>query len=324
MTRPKPVGEAARTAEEEAAEWFSRMSSDSKSEADEHEFDAWLAQSPENARAYAGFQRLWAELGAFADTPEIEAATESSLKRGKPPLMWIAGGAAAAIAATAALTFFVAAPQEPVATTYQTVAGQRSTINLADHSVIELGPNSELVVRMSDDERVADLVRGRAFFDVEHDSGRPFLVRHEGREVRVLGTQFDVDTEEADLAVTLVEGSVQISDARHRRPLATLSPNYSYVERGGLAQVGPVDAQSESAWRYGRLVFNDVPLGDALHDLNRFSPQPIRLSDARLSALRISGTFHIGEVSTTVAALEQSFPVRAERALDGSVTLYPR
>jgi transmembrane sensor len=301
------------------------MSSDSKSKADEHDFDAWLAQSPEHARAYAGFQRLWAELGAFADTTEIEAATEHSLSQGKPLVIWFAGGAVASVAAAAAaVAFLVFAAPEPVATTYQTAAGQRSTINLTDHSVIELGPNSELAVQMSDDQRVAELIRGRAFFDVEHDAGRPFLVRHEGREVRVLGTQFDVDTQDADLAVTLVEGSVQISDSRRRRPLATLSPDFAYVERGGVAQVGPVDAQSESAWRYGQLVFNDVPLGDALHDLNRFSPQPIGLSDARLSALRISGTFHIGEVAVTVAALEQSFPVRAERALDGSVMLHPR
>jgi transmembrane sensor len=324
MTRPKPVGSAAKTAEEEAAEWFSRMSSDKKSEADEHEFDAWLAENPENARAYTEFQRFWAELGAFSHAEEIEEATEQSLKLGKPRLVWFAGGAGLLAATAAAVTMFVAAPAEPTATSYRTVAGQRSTINLADHSVIELGPNSQLVVRISDDERVAELVRGRAFFDVEHDANRPFLVRHEGREVRVLGTQFDVDTEGADLAVTLVQGSVRISDTRHNRALATLAPNYAYVEHAGVARVAPVDAETESAWRYGRLVFTDVALGEALHELNRFSPQPIRLSEARLSNLRVSGTFRTGEVATTVAALEQSFPVRAERGLDGSVTLYPR
>jgi transmembrane sensor len=316
------VGSAARTAEEEAAQWFSRMSSDQKSQADEHEFDAWLAENLEHARAYASFQRLWAELGAFSESPEIEQVTERSSRLGASRFLWLVAGAG--LAAAAAAAFFTLAPTEPAATSYQTVAGQRSTINLADHSVIELGPNSQLVVRMRDDERVAELIRGRAFFDVEHHANWPFVVRHEGREIRVLGTQFDVDTEEADLAVTLVEGSVRISDTRRQRALAVLSPNHAYVERGRLGHITPIDAEAESAWRHGRLVFDDVALGDALRELNRFSPQPVRLSEASLAALRISGTFRIGEIAATVAALEQSFSVRAERNLDGSVTLYPR
>ncbi|GAM97370.1 fecR-like transmembrane sensor [alpha proteobacterium U9-1i] len=319
------MGSAAQTAEEEAAAWFARMSSDKKSDADAHEFDEWLAANPENARAYASFQRLWGDLGAFGEAPEILAAQHESLEAARRSRrQWIAGGLTSALAVAAAAAFFFLMPHEPAATTYETLAGQRSTINLADHSAIELGPNSQLIVRLGAHERVAELVRGRAFFDIDHEADRPFMVRHGRREVRVLGTQFDVDTEEADLAVILVAGSVRISDTAHGRTLATLAPNYAYVERNGLAQVAPVDADNQSAWRFGRLVFDDVALGDALHQLNRFSPQPIKLSESRLSMLRVSGTFHIGEISTTVSALEQSFPVRAQRAADGSVTLYPR
>jgi transmembrane sensor len=324
MSSPKPIGSAARTTDEEAAAWFARMTSDRKSAADEHEFDAWLAKGPQNARAYSELQELWAVLGGFAEAPDLKAM-EAEAVRGHRRWPLIAFGASAALAAAAALAaFFVLPPSVSPPTVYETTEGQSSAIALRDHTTIELGPNSRLVVQMAGNERRAELVRGRAFFDVQHDAKRPFIVRHNAREVRVLGTKFDVDTENVDLAVTLLSGAVEIEDRSKNVTIATLSPNHRYIERNGLARIAAVDADTETAWRRGQLVFDNAALNDVVQTVNRFSLQQIRLADRSLLSLRVSGTFKLGDAEATVSAFEQTFPIQSEVGAGGEIVLRHR
>jgi ferric-dicitrate binding protein FerR (iron transport regulator) len=56
-----------RTAEEQACEWIARLNADDVHPRDCEQLDAWLAQSPINARAFNEVMSTWLELTACSD-----------------------------------------------------------------------------------------------------------------------------------------------------------------------------------------------------------------------------------------------------------------
>lgn len=103
-------------------------------------------------------------------------------------------------------------PAEQVALKVPT--GQSTDITLSDGSMVCLHPGSRLAfpVEFSGTERVVKL-EGEAYFDVVHDSHRPFIVITSQTETTVLGTEFNVNTHDGtSTTVTLVKGRVQVKN----------------------------------------------------------------------------------------------------------------
>src|SRR3546814_2017856 len=75
------------------------------------------------------------------------------------------------------------------------------------------------------------------------------------------------------------------------------------------------------AWRWGRLLFEDVPLTTAAAEVNHYSKDvQIELADPQLEQLRVSGRYLAGDAELVVAAWEATLPVRA-RHHDGRIIL---
>lgn len=97
--------------------------------------------------------------------------------------------------------------------TKTTVAGQKSTITLADGTTIRLNSESSLVYPESfdGDIRSVQLV-GEAFFDVAHDEKRPFIIKSGDLVTTVLGTSFNISAfPDEDIEVTVASGKVAVS-----------------------------------------------------------------------------------------------------------------
>lgn len=91
-------------------------------------------------------------------------------------------------------------------------------IQLADGSRVELETNSRLKYprRFQDDKREVHL-EGGAFFDVEKNPKRPFLVYSNGLVTRVLGTSFHIAAYQKDPDVTVAVKSGRVSVYADRR-----------------------------------------------------------------------------------------------------------
>jgi len=89
--------------------------------------------------------------------------------------------------------------------------GRRTQCLFQDGSIAYLNSESKIIypVKFGLFERRIQL-EGEAYFKVEHNTRRPFVVEFEGGEIRVLGTSFNVKAYRGDdiVAVTLDEGRV--------------------------------------------------------------------------------------------------------------------
>ncbi|HYG27473.1 MAG TPA: FecR domain-containing protein, partial [Caulobacteraceae bacterium] len=264
---------------QDAAGWVARLASDQRTRADEEAFEAWLADDPTHAAAYAEHAELWAGLGALGANDEARSVLigEEPLARPRPHVSRRAAIGAFGSAIAASLAVIALPPVQELRGVYRTRKGEQRQLILDDGSRLMLDTDTRIRVRYSDAERRLTLDRGRAYFKVAKDAARPFRVFVGADEVRALGTAFDVRKDRTGVKVTLEEGVVAVyreSSPREegvRMPSAVLRPGQQARIAGPQAvRVAAVDLEREQAWRYGRLVLDEAGLAEAVADLNRY------------------------------------------------------
>jgi len=300
----------------EAAEWLARLQNPDVTEADGLEFDAWLAAAPTNRAAYTKALSVWQEFEAGA--PDVLAVLSRPGRQQPapaPPMRprLVAGGGAA-LAAGLAVALVPAYLDRATVQTYATGKGQHQHVALADGSVIDLNAETRLTVTLARNSRKVTMGDGEAIFDVAHDAKRPFTVAAATREVRVVGTQFDVRNRDRELTVTVARGkvSVQPTSAATTGRAFLLTPGQRLaVSPSGDEKLVSVDPQETFSWRAGRLVYRGEPLSEVVEDLNRQFVDQIEIGDPELATIPITGVIVLDDPHAVVARLSLLLPIRS-------------
>ena len=290
---------------EAAAEWVVRLAAPDLSEAEALDFDAWLAASDENLAAYDAALAVWLEFGANAEAVRRGLESRRSRPRAGLRAFHAAVGAVAAAAAAAALILPALGPAS-LAQTYATRAGEHRTVRLADGTRIDLNAATRLTVALRRGGRDVTLAEGEAGFDVAHDPARPFVIAAGDRQVRVVGTQFDVRRRAGQLSVSVARGAVEVvplpgapGEAFRLHPGQRLE----HAEGAAQARIAPIAPAEALSWRSGRLVYRGEPLAQVVADLNAQFPRPIRIADPALAAEPISGVLVLDDEAAVVRRL---------------------
>jgi transmembrane sensor len=187
-------------------------------------------------------------------------------------------------------------------------------LRLGDGTVVTLDAQTRLDLRFSAGERRLMLKAGRERFEVARDASRPFIVMAGAREVVATGTVFDVSLAGGDVAVTLLEGGVDVRDVTpgSRRAVVRLAPGQGLQIAGGRPPVPRPVTAAERQWPSGMLEFDGTPLREVLAIANRYSRRPIILGDASLGELRVTGGYPLGDPTKLAATLAATFGCTVE------------
>ena len=137
------------------------------------------------------------------------------------------------------------------------------TIVLADGSKIWMNSGSSLryPTAFTGKERRVEMT-GEAYFDIAKSS-KPFIVSRAEAAVRVYGTQFNVNAydEEVTIAVTLIEGSVQVSKGTETSMLIPGQQAQVHLD-GKIGLIPDADTEAATAWKNGYFQFtgNDIKM----------------------------------------------------------------
>jgi transmembrane sensor len=318
--------ESRRRIADQAALWLLTLQSEVLAEAQRVELVDWLRASPlhisellwacqvqRNLAGWKGWQHI-APLDAAR--PDKVVTLLERLQVGRPRRSWIqrARGAmllatgVAAVCLLGALTFMGLGP-----TVLTTQLGERREMSLADGSVVDLAPGSELVVRYRSHERLVALNHGEALFHVAKIPSRPFIVLAALTRVRAVGTVFNVERGDRGVSVTVVEGRVAVS----QQPI-THTPNsaaestatalslgadeqVSISPAGRATPVRKVQSEAEVGWASGQLVFENETVAEIARRFNLYNRTQIQVVDTDLGAQRISGMFRASDPASFVA-----------------------
>ena len=290
------------------------------------EFTAWLKADPRNRAAFDRVEDLDMQL----DIETVRTALrEPSFNPGRPrnavkrpkTLLTIGLGSLAAVAAL----IFVLLPQSsshgtPI--TYATAVGQTKTITLSDASEIVL--NTATILSLDITERHATLRNGEALFKVTHDPARPFVVSTGDRNVRDIGTVFDVLREGDKISVTVVRGSVGVaptSSSRDAEITLVAGDSLSHTENSAITTLGRVDPGQIASWQQGYLIYHNAPLSQVVTELNRYFKVPIVWDGP--TDRRFSGVLRIDDEPSVVSDLAHFTRMSSVRLADGRLHLRP-
>lgn len=116
-------------------------------------------------------------------------------------------------------------------------------------------------------------LKGEAYFEVEPDSTRPFIVHSGEQEITVLGTSFGVTgyPSESTISTTLVEGSVRVN-YKNDKQIWILNPGTHIAYDRTTQEISQTkgDIEQYISWVEGKYIFNIQRLEDMLTTLARW------------------------------------------------------
>jgi transmembrane sensor len=315
-----------------AAAWVVRLRVSEAGEADWLAFEAWLAATSDARPAFDDAMALWL-LSDQLGSETIEPVLGDRRSRDAPAgaRSWGAaslglGGLAAAISAALILTLRPGGPQPvpgagaPVV--YATAIGERRSVTLADGSQLDLSGGSRVTVDLQPRTRRLSMSAGEVAFTVVHDARRPFVVAVGDRQVRDLGTEFDILRSGSRIDVTVRQGQVEVAapDVANAPPVALgAGRQWLHDEDTGATSVQDVVPDEVFAWKQGRLIYRDQPLRVVVEDLNRYFPHAVKIDDERVAALRFTGVLAVDGEEATIRRLVALLPISATREGDATV-----
>lgn len=159
--------------------------------------------------------------------------------------------------------------------TYNTITtpiGGQYQVMLPDGSKVWLNAASSLrfPTAFTGNERRVDIT-GEAYFEVEKQAGKPFLVSVKGMEVQVLGTSFNVNAydDEATVKTTLLEGAVMITKDEMKKRLSPGQQAQMNMQ-GSIQVINKTDLEEAVAWKNGYFQFENADIRSVMRQLERW------------------------------------------------------
>ena len=133
------------------------------------------------------------------------------------------------------------------------------SLKMSDGSIVVL--NAESSIRyptVFTGNRREVFISGEAYFSITKNAAMPFFVNHKGVSVKVLGTQFNVNSydDEDNISVTLLEGAVQVSQGALSQSLKP-GQQARMDSLNGIIIDNHVDLEEVMAWKDGRFQFGE-------------------------------------------------------------------
>jgi ferric-dicitrate binding protein FerR (iron transport regulator) len=243
-----------------------------------------------------------------AEYPELAKGQQPEQQRQLMPAqrpvatLWLKLAAAVVImAAGTALYYYGIRQQQPLPATSQienadrlyTFSGTRY-VKLPDGSKVLLNEGSVLGYHTSFGQHVREVtLTGEAYFDVQPDATKQFIVRSGKVTTSVLGTAFNVKAypHDGNITVTVTRGKVHVGV--DKKEFGTIGSNEQIAvnTHTDVHVKLAVNANDATAWEKDFLIFDNLSLSEAAGLIGRRYNVKVTLANDNLKRCRITATF---------------------------------
>ncbi|MDZ7877666.1 MAG: FecR domain-containing protein [Saprospiraceae bacterium] len=294
----------------EIDELVAKILTDEATAAEQEMLRVQLAESSELQQYFEQMQRLWRasetateQLDVNTDAAWVKVQTRIHAPQQTLKVSWFntknVFKMAAAIALLTAASFFIFQKKPPLSMSKPEiiVATQDAVLEktLADSSMITLNKKSSLTTAFTEKERRVKLV-GEAFFEVAHDTVKPFFIDVQNLEIRVVGTAFNVDerSEQGKITVSVTEGRVLLRGTK-RSILLSKGEETKYIVATGEFETTANRSLNFMAYKTKELVYEGQPLSKVARDINEYYGVSVEIISEYIKNCPISGRFNFGE-----------------------------
>lgn len=184
-------------------------------------------------------------------------------------------------------------------------SGMRKFLVLDDGTRIWLNSGSNLKYPSQFKGKKREVyLQGEAYFEVSHSDKIPFIVHTGKLKTKVLGTVFNITAYEndPDVKVALISGKVEVIKDISDKELGTLvlqpkqvasyQKNAENLVKKTTSEKG---INRYSAWRDGKLMFDETPMSEVLNRLSLAYDVKFKLIDEKMNGCTITGSFNVDQ-----------------------------
>lgn len=285
------------------------------------DFAAWRDSSFEHAKAYDRLDALWTSQELTSALQEVADENRPLSRRTNPV---VARHWPMALAASVAVLGLVAwqGPELLLRSRadFLTERGIIASHALPDGSTVTLNTGSAIATDFAAGRRHVTLLRGEAFFDVKPDRDHPFTVSGLSSEATVTGTAFSLEAEAGEDRLTVAEGHVLFRSRREAEPVEVVAGQTAKTGDATTPIPVDVDVVQSLSWRQGRIAIVDLPVWQALEELQRYRAAPVVLANLERRDLTVTGDFRIDDIDGAVVSLAAAAGLSATE-LPGTILL---
>lgn len=290
----------------------------------QHSVIDWVKASPENRKFYNRVKAEYVSKFQLDPSVNIDKEFDRFLVRkrkgfNRSLIIKIAAVITIAFLAGSGWIFMERDLSSTPLASYEAKPSIMEEITLPDGSKVFLNSGSIIKIAYGFNKSNREVyLAGEAFFEVERDTARPFIVKTESNlQVRVLGTSFNVKSYKSDQTIetTLVSGKVELIQNNKNRAVIALSPNQmaTYSKKEDKIVIEKVTTSEITSWKKGILIFDNEPIKNVLNSLERWYDVEIKIKDREINTYTFSGKVERKtNVQEVMELIEASSPVKYE------------
>lgn len=206
-------------------------------------------------------------------------------------------------------------------------SGKKTYLILEDGTKLWVNSDSKVTYpeKFTQDQRVIE-VEGEVFADVASDKNKPFIVKTNDFELKVLGTSFNVSAYKEDKTknIVLVTGKVEINPSSSEKKIQLSPSSMLSIEGEDYKVKTGIDVYDYICWKDNLLSLDATTLGNITNKLNRYYNSNIIIDNSLISR-KLSGKINLkNSLEETTKALATSLNCKYKKQGDGSIIIYPR
>lgn len=202
------------------------------------------------------------------------------------------------------------------------------TYTLPDGTTVSLNANTHLKYPKRFGKSTREVtIEGEAFFEVNPNKEKPFIIHAGNAQIKILGTSFNVNAYPLEklMEVVVKTGKVQVinnATVANQSNELILNPG----EKGTLVYSSNVLLKTTNenpnflAWKTHDLIFRSTSLGEVISNLEKVYHVNIRLDDPKLNRLLLTAHFNNYSLDFILKVIETTFHMETQK-VDGQYIL---
>ena len=194
--------------------------------------------------------------------------------------------------------------------------GSISEIMLPDSSLIVLNAGSSVKYSINGEGGTREVfLNGEAWFDVQKNEHKPFVVHTSIYDINVTGTQFNIKAypAENEVTTTLEEGSVFVSSTEQCKLSNTIKmvpgEQLTFDKSTKNIAIKKVNTDSFTSWKDNKLIFVNTSLKDLVVLLERKYGVDIEVKHVAIHDYHFDGTFKDETIIEILDILKRALPI---------------
>ncbi|MEI2418442.1 DUF4880 domain-containing protein [Orrella sp. JC864] len=305
----------------EAHAWARKLATGRPTRRDGQAFVRWRAQSAAHEQAWRQACRHWQVLGVAArqyeaQHPDLAQQARAAPRPVQPRRRLLLGAAVPALGAMAAVAlvkppFGLWPSWTELGADLRTATGEQREVELAG---VRLALNTRTSVALQS---------GRGHPRIELIAGEAAVSASGGAPCEVVAGSGHIRLDAGDIELRhLPSGQVRMrcnqgaAQLRHpARELALLASQEVLYDSHRLGEPTGLGQQGQG-WRQGIVAFHDMPLAQAIEEINRYRPGRVVLLRGALAERRLSGRFAVDALDEAIVHIQKMYDAQVRRVAD--------